>query len=99
MSTWEERMAIQSRAKGRHYLQEQERQRQAAYSEYNRIHGGHHRHLQGTAVYCSCGQFEGITCVAFPPEWAAMAGEEIQAAIDAQACSICGERGVLDLMG
>ena len=97
MSTWEERMALQSEAKGRSYLKERKRQQQAAGGEYDRIHGGLHVHLQGTSVYCSCGQFNGVTCVAFPSEWATMTDEEVQADIDALSCDICGKRGAVNL--
>ena len=93
MSTWEDRMAAQSAAKGRAYEQERERERQAIHGEYDRIHGSHHTHLDGTSVYCSCGEFHGVTCVAFPdPD-----DEQAMADYAAQSCRICGQRGVVAL--
>jgi hypothetical protein len=82
MSTWEERMS--QRAKARMAAAE-------AAAEADRIandpHGDHHEHLDGTAVYCSCGEFRGVTCVAFSGEPAAVS------------CKICGKEGVVALGG
>jgi len=57
-------------------------------------HEDHHSHLRGTGVECSCGEFRGVTCVAFPnlatdEEWAAWEASLV--------CRICGERGVVTL--
>ena len=92
MTTGEERMAARAQVRKRE-------QQPAADSEYDRVHGTHHAHLKGTSVYCSCGEFHGITCVAFPPEWATMTEEQVQAEIDAISCDICGKRGVVNLGG
>lgn len=50
-------------------------------------HADHHRHLEGTAVYCSCGQFRGITTVAFDEDYDP----------DRLSCTECGQRGVVKL--
>lgn len=48
--------------------------REAAEAEQRRIedendpHRDHSAHLEGTAVVCSCGEFFGVTCVAFEPD-------------------------------
>lgn len=97
--TWEDRMAARTRARGRHHEQVQNRAQQAISDEYERVHGARHRHLEGTAVYCSCGEFHGLTCVALPPEWAAMTREQIRADVDAWSCDICGKHGVTRLGG
>lgn len=61
----------------------------AAYERANDPHGSHHHHLRGTAVECSCGEFQGITCVAF--------GEDYDPA--KLSCEVCGEPGVVTLGG
>lgn len=48
-------------------------------------HAGHHGHLAGTAVYCSCGQLLGVTCVAFDGDYVP----------DRERCHVCGQAGVL----
>jgi len=69
---------------------------EARIAEENDPHRGHHGHLRGTAVECSCGEFQGITCVAFPD----LSTEEKWAAWEAsQVCRVCGQRGVVDLGG
>lgn len=47
-------------------------------------HAGHHQHLEGTGVICSCGEFIGVTCVIIPDDF-----DET-----AISCSICGQVGV-----
>lgn len=49
-------------------------------------HDGHHEHLIGAAVVCSCGKFRGITCVAFveqdtPPWYCQKCGKQYAAYI------------------
>src|ERR1039458_2036837 len=47
-----------------------ERKRQEAEREAEQDeHAGHHTHLIGTTVECSCGADFGVTCVAYPEEW------------------------------
>jgi hypothetical protein len=50
-------------------------------------HAGHHHHLIGTSVECSCGVFLGIISVVF--------GDDYDP--DKLSCSICGRRGVVAL--
>lgn len=50
----------------------------------NDPHVGHHTHLRGTAVYCSCGEDRGVTCVVI----------EDGLDLDSLSCGICGQRGV-----
>jgi hypothetical protein len=106
VSTWEERMAARSRAKGRTW-QQQEQQRweaasQAEDAEFARRHGGHHSHVRGNVVLCSCGEVFG--CFSFAPDprlWSDDPAECAQARReedDFQAwiiCRTCGERGVI----
>jgi len=54
-------------------------------------HDGHHSHLQGTSVWCSCGEWGGVTCVAFDEETITAEWWE------AQVCSMCGKHGVVKL--
>ena len=86
---WEERMAARAAVR-RERAEAAERAREEA----NDPHAGHHGHLIGTAVYCSCGEFEGITCVAFPgatrEEWKALGA--------VSRCEACGQRGVSGFM-
>lgn len=93
MSTWEERMAQRSAAKGRTLRQQWERESQQEVDE----HAGHHTHLTGTMVQCSCGEDFGVTCVAFPPEWFEMTPEQVEAEINKIRCSACGKPGMVDL--
>lgn len=80
MSTWEERMSIRAKAR----MAAAEAQERA-----NDPHREHHAHLAGTSVYCSCGEFQGVTCVAFDSDYNAAA----------LSCRICGETGVVALGG
>lgn len=83
--TWEERMAARAA-------------RRAAEREFRgpdvdddgvdrapAAHQGHHFHLRGTGVKCTCGADFGVTCVAFSDDWHP----------DDDVCSVCGERGVV----
>lgn len=48
-------------------------------------HASHHEHLDGAAVYCSCGEFRGVVSVAIDdPE-----------SLASQECSTCGKPGVV----
>jgi hypothetical protein len=87
MSTWEDRMAQRSAAK--------DRARQPADDE----HAGHHLHLIGTTVQCSCGQDFGVTCVAFPEELWKMTLEQVHEWFGSLSCSACGEKGVTGPLG
>jgi hypothetical protein len=88
VSTWEERMA--ERAARRREIarakEEQERQWE---------HSGHHQHLDLASVYCSCGEFFGVTTVSVP----VLETPEEKRAWDARACAICGQPGVIGLGG
>lgn len=53
-------------------------------------HAGHHSHLQGAWVVCSCGEVRGITSVALPPEAADPAWEPPPVS-----CARCGAVGVV----
>lgn len=83
MSTWEERMSLRAAERARKEMERQQR-------EDEDLHADHHIHLDGASVYCSCGEFHGITCVIIPddPHWY----ENLH-------CSICGKPGVADLKG
>ena len=59
-------------------------------------HDGHHQHLRGTMVECSCGEELGITCVALPP---LETEEEKREFWDSLACRECGKKGVSGPMG
>lgn len=68
---WEQRMAQRAR------------ERTAKQPPEPDPHAGHHLHLAGTSVYCSCGEFLGTITVVFdesapPPR-----------------CRICGKHGVV----
>lgn len=78
MSTWEERMAANAAVRRRIFEAEERRVDS---------HVDHHSHLDGTTVYCSCGQFRGIITVAF--------GEDYDPA--KLSCSECGAVGVVKL--
>jgi hypothetical protein len=91
MSTWEERMAVQAEAKGWTWRQEREREDRVIENEFKDEHAGHHSHLNGTMVECSCGCQFGVTCVVFPEF---DTDEESRAYYDALACSKCGKKGV-----
>jgi len=51
------------------------------------LHRGHHWHLEGTGVWCSCGEFCGITTVAFDKDYDPAKLR----------CSECGQVGVVRL--
>lgn len=61
----------------------QERARTSLRSEPD-PHSGHHVHLSGMGVYCSCGEYLGITTIALE-----------ERPNPYPRCSICGERGVV----
>jgi hypothetical protein len=82
--SWEERMA--ERAAGRLAAERE-------LKEAEDPHRDHHFHLQGTAVYCSCGEWRGVTCVAFPDEFF----DDPEAYIASLSCDRCGEVGVVRL--
>lgn len=63
MSSWEERMS--EKAKARNVIAEAEK---IAFDDANDPHKGHHNHLRGNGVECSCGSFFGVTTVIPPPE-------------------------------
>jgi hypothetical protein len=72
--------------------------REAAESEYERRcdpHAGHHGHLIGAGVYCSCGEPHGVTCVVFPGG----TDEELRALYGVLRCRMCGQRGAALLAG
>lgn len=65
-------------------------------------HDGHHMHIDGNAVICSCGQVGG--CFSFIPDarfWSddpaevEAANREYQEYVDSISCAICGKRGVV----
>jgi hypothetical protein len=85
--SWEERMA--ARAKERRVKAETEARRT---EDANDPHGGHHEHLDGTAVYCSCGEFLGVTCVAVP---FFETEEEAKAYYNGLGCPLCGTTGLV----
>lgn len=86
-STWEDRMAARAA----------ERAHQAAAQDAaSDPHAGHHAHLRGTMVECSCGERFGVTTVAIP--FFDSPGEA-QAFLDQLSCHLCGERGVAALPG
>jgi ribosomal protein L40E len=80
MSSWEERMARTAAARAT--VAEAE---QIARCGAENPHRGHHQHLRGTMVSCSCGEDFGVTCVVidfdFDPE--------------TLICRECGARGVV----
>ena len=79
MSSWEQRMS--QRAESR---RAQEAAREAAEHPLVKGHEGHHFHLAGTAVYCSCGEYRGVTSVAFEEGY-----DESKLS-----CEVCGAPGV-----
>lgn len=91
MSTWEERMALQARAKGWDQRQILGRERAAELAAFVDEHEGHHGHLHGSMHECSCGHQFGVICVAFP---VFESEEEAAAYWDALACGVCGKKGV-----
>lgn len=58
-------------------------------------HAGHHEHLDGSAVYCSCGKFFGVTSVVVPD----LSTPEAQRDWDSRACGACGQQGVVGPLG
>ena len=88
MSTWEDRMSQRSAARER---KRQEAEREAEQDE----HAGHHTHLIGTTVECSCGADFGVTCVAYPEEWWTMTPTQQTAWEESLTCRICGKRGMV----
>lgn len=94
MSTWEERMSARAAAK-REAAEAERRQLE----EENDPHRDHHVHLAGTAVVCSCGEFRGLACVAFPPELADATEAEARNYWESLTCGTCGARGVTEVGG
>lgn len=70
---------------------ERERARLEAEQDTPDGHEGHHTHLRGSAVSCSCGADFGVTCVVLP-DFSSRA--EAEAWWSSLACSVCGEPGV-----
>jgi hypothetical protein len=68
---------------------------QAEREREKNLHAGHHEHLEGTSVACSCGEFFGVTTVAFPKE----AWDDPEAYRRSLSCRICGKEGVVALGG
>jgi hypothetical protein len=64
---------------------EQGRDRVAAQPPESDPHAGHHLHLSGPSIICSCGEFQGLICVALTEDYNP----------DALRCSICGAPGVV----
>jgi len=83
-------MAAQAEARGWTLRQEWNREARAA-GEMPDEHEGHHRHLNGSMVECSCGEESGVICVAFPVFGT---DEESDAFWDSLACRECGKKGV-----
>jgi hypothetical protein len=81
--TWAQRMSQRAA------IREAARQAEA---ETNDPHRDHHTHLIGTSVYCSCGEFQGITCVVVPFFETA---EEEDEFYDSLVCDLCGQRGLV----
>ena len=73
MTSWEDRMA-----------QNQARRPVIEAAGEDHTHDGHHTHLRGSCVECSCGEFFGVTCVVIDPafDYATLR------------CGVCGEPGV-----
>ena len=97
MSSWEERMALRTA--------ERTARRKAAEAEAETGlpgHEGHHAHVQGNGLICSCGEI-GLGCFSFVPDgrwWSDDPAE--RAAVEREeadwqawiSCWICGEPGV-----
>ena len=52
-------------------------------------HYGHHRHIEGNAFVCSCGELQGVFTIV-PPD-----PEEWARHVASISCSICGNPGVV----
>ncbi|WP_328344836.1 hypothetical protein [Micromonospora sp. NBC_00421] len=76
---WEARMA--ARARQRAERREAARLAEKAAADPHRTH---HTHLIGTSTVCSCGEYQGVTCVVIDPD------EDLSQ----RACELCGMRGV-----
>lgn len=106
MTSWEERMA--DRAREREAAREAAIPRDENGERLDDPHRGHHSHLDGTAVYCSCGEFRGVTTVAFP-DWMWNKGPEWTWFIQSPyrrlrfwwsvRCRVCGKHGVASMGG
>jgi hypothetical protein len=88
ISSWEGRMAAQAAgrrtaAEAEDYLRE----------KADDPHAGHHTHLDGGSVYCSCGQYLGMTTFAAED----LDDPRARAARESRACTICGKPGVVGL--
>jgi hypothetical protein len=95
LSSWEDRMAAAAAARREAAEAEQRRA-----EEENDPHRGHHAHIEGTCVVCSCGENFGVTCVALPPELAELSPEEAQRWwTENVRCSVCGKPGVFSAAG
>lgn len=95
-STWEDRMAARAAERAARRKVEEPPEAPAP------GHEGHHGHIQGNGVMCSCGACFG--CFSFAPDpryWSDDLAEREQAAredADFEAwisCRICGQRGVV----
>ena len=90
MSTWEERMAARPMAIA---SADPGRLANEDWAKFIAGHEDHHVHLEGTSVVCSCGRFEGTTCVVLDlptdagawhcelcgKEWATLVGDRVRA--------------------
>ena len=81
MSSWEERMADQAQAR------EDARLKDERGRPEDDPHYGHHSHLRGTMVSCSCGEPYGITSVVISEDYDP----------DKIVCHICGAQGYAGL--
>jgi hypothetical protein len=97
MSSWEDRMAARTAAReaARHPAPRPE-------ADWPAGHEGHHEHVQGNGIICSCGECLGVFTVALDPRfWSGDPAERAAAArehTDFQAwisCRHCGRRGVV----
>lgn len=79
---WEARMA--ARAHRRAERREAARQAEEA---ANDPHHGHHIHLDGTSVECSCGMDRGVVCAVI----------DVDIDPDTLSCDLCGKRGLVRL--
>lgn len=83
--SWEERMAIRARERGRHYKDQSELL--TPWQEH--INAGHHWHVRVNCTECSCGQAGGIFTVVFDEDF------DYEAYYASVSCSVCGEPGVV----
>jgi len=82
--TWEQQMADRAA----------KRAIERAAADPARSHYGHHQHLDGDEVYCSCGEDRGVITYVIPQEWLdhPELEDEWRASIS---CDVCGKKGVI----